>query len=72
MIYFTSYANHKFNLLNEHQVFIRKEQVEQTLRTPEQRGKINKYYTAEKDGLKVIYEKESGTINVITFYPTKN
>lgn len=70
MIYFTAYANQKFTILNNHQVFIRKEQVEQTLIRPDKRAKIGKLYTAEKDSVKVIYQKQAGVMRVITFYPT--
>ncbi len=69
MIYFTSYANQKFTILNSHGVFIRKEQVESALDTPEQRGKIGRYLTSEKDGVKVVYQKENGIKKIITFYP---
>lgn len=69
MIYFTAYANQKFTLLNEHNVFIRKEQVEQTLLKPEKRGKLGSCLTAQSDDVKVVYKKENGIIKVITFYP---
>lgn len=71
MVYFTAYANQKFTLLNNHQVFIRREQVEHTLQLPEKRSKIGKYYAAEKDGVKVVYKKEDDIVKVITFYPIK-
>lgn len=70
MIYFTAYANQKFNLLNNHGVFIRKEQVEMSLISPQIKGKIGKYLTAEKNGVKVVYEKEGKLKKIITFYPT--
>lgn len=71
MVYFTAYANQKFTLLNDHQVFIRREQVEHVLRLPDKRGKIGKYHTAEKDGVKAVYQKDGDMIKVITFYPIK-
>lgn len=70
MVYFTAYANQKFSLLNSHGVFIRKEQVESAIHTPELHGKIGRYLTSEKDGVKVIYQKEDGIKKIITFYPT--
>lgn len=57
MIYYTRYANNKFTLLNNHGVFIRKEQVESALDAPLQRGRIGRYLTSEKDGIKVIFQK---------------
>lgn len=71
MIYFTAYANQKFTILNNHQVYIRKEQVEQTVSTPEKRGKVGKYLTAEREGIKIIYQKQAGVLKIITFYPIK-
>ncbi len=70
MIYFTAYANQKFSLLNNHGVFIRKEQVESSVLSPNINGKIGKYLTAEKSGVKVVYEKDGKVKKIITFYPT--
>lgn len=72
MIYFTSYAEQKFSLLNAHGVFIRKEQVTDAMAAPEKRGKIGKHLTAEKNGVKVVYAKEGEIKKVITFYPITN
>ncbi len=69
MIYFTAYANQKFTLLNNHGVFIRKEQVEATFISPDNRGRIGKYQTIERDGVKIIYQKDGDVKKVITFYP---
>lgn len=69
MIYFTTYANQKFTLLNNHGVYIRREQVEAAFILPEKKGRIGKYQTIEKEGVKVIYQKEGDLKKVITFYP---
>lgn len=69
MDYFTRYADDKFALLNRHGVFLRKEQVSAALAQPERRGKIGKFLTAEKDGVKVVYQKDGGIKRIITFYP---
>ncbi len=69
MIYFTSYAEEKFTILNRHGVFIRKEEIESAVTTPDTRGALGKYATAEKGRVKVIYQKESGLKKIITFYP---
>lgn len=71
MIYFTNYANNKFEILNKHQVYFRKEQIEEVLSAPEKIGKKGNYLSAKKDGLKVVYKKEGELIKVITFYPVK-
>ena len=71
MIYFTSYANQKFDLLNKNKVFLRKEEIEQTVSAPDEIKKQGKYFSATKDGIKVIYKKEDEVIKVITFFPVK-
>jgi len=71
MIYFTSYANNKFELLNKHKVFLRKEEIEETVSAPDEVKKQGKYFGATRDGIKVIYRKENEIIKVITFFPVK-
>lgn len=71
MIYFTKYANNKFELLNKHKVYFRKEQIEEAVGAPEKLKRKGKNYFAHKDGVGVVYEKEGGEIKVITFYPVK-
>lgn len=71
MLYFTKYANNKFELLNKHKVYFRKEQIEDAVGAPEKLKKKGKNYFAHKDGVGVVYEKEGGEIKVITFYPIK-
>lgn len=72
MIYFTKYAENKFDILNKHKVYFTREQIEDAVKSPDKTGKKNKYLTALKDGIKVIYQKENEIIKVITFYPVKN
>lgn len=69
MIYFTKYAEQKFDILNKHKVYFTREQIEDAVKTPDKTGKKNKYLTARKDEVKVIYQKENGVIKIITFYP---
>lgn len=71
MIYFTKYANQKFDILHKYKVFYTKEQVEDCVKFPEKMGKKNKYHTATKDNIKVIYKLDKGTVRIITFYPIK-
>ena len=71
-MFYTKYAEKKFEILNKYKVFLTKEQVESCLADPEKQEKKDKYFTAEKDGVKVVYKKEGGEIKIITFYPTKN
>lgn len=71
MIYFTSYAEKKFEILNKHKIFLRKEEVESALKLPDKTTKKGKYFINYKDGVGVIYKKEEEIIKVITFYPIK-
>ena len=71
MLYFTKYAEEKFALLNRHRIFITREQIEETLKLPDKTAKKGAYLSARKDGLKVVYKKESGVVKVMTFYPVK-
>ncbi|MCX6793191.1 MAG: hypothetical protein NTY12_04145 [Candidatus Falkowbacteria bacterium] len=69
MIYFTKYADKKFDILNDHKVYFRKEEIELTLQTPDIRGKIGQLLTAQRNNIKVVYQKEADIKRVITFYP---
>ncbi len=71
MIHFTSYANNKFDILNKHRVFLRKEEIEEAVNSPDEVAKQGKCFGARKDGIKVIYKKEDEIIKIITFFPVK-
>ena len=71
MIYYTKYAEQKFDVLNKYRLFFTKERVEDVLGAPDKEGKKGEYLCAEKDGLKVFYTKHAGTVKVATFYPVK-
>lgn len=71
MLYFTKYAENKFEILNKHKVFFTREQIEDAVASPDKTGKKNGHLTAKKEGVKVIYKKEAGVIKIITFYPVK-
>ena len=71
MIYFTKYAEKKFDILNKHKVYFTREQIEDTVNLPDKVSKKGKYLTTRKDEVKVVYKKEDGMIKVITFYPVK-
>ncbi|MBU1729980.1 hypothetical protein KJ557_00235 [Patescibacteria group bacterium] len=69
MLYFTKYAEQKFDILNKHKVFFTREQIEDTINTPDKAGKKNNHLTAEKEGVKVVYKKDGEIIKIITFFP---
>ncbi len=71
MIYFTKYAEKKFDILNKHKVYFTREQVEDTVKLPDKVEKKGKYFRARKDDVKVVYKKENGAVKVITFYPVR-
>jgi len=71
MIYFTKYANNKFDILNKHKVYFTKEQIEDTVKLPDKIRKKGNYLSARKEEVKVVYQKEGEMIKIITFYPVK-
>ena len=71
MLYFTKYAEQKFDILNKYKVFFTKELVEDAIKSPDKTIKKRKYLTAQKDDIAVIYKKDSDVIKIITFYPIK-
>ena len=71
MIYFTKYAENKFDILNKYKVFFTREQIEDTIKAPDKINKKGNYLAARKDNVKVVYNKQAGVIKVITFYPVK-
>jgi len=71
MLYFTKYAENKFDILNKHKVYFTREQVEDAVGAPDKVGKKGKLLTAEKDEIKVIYKKEDEIFKIITFFPVK-
>ena len=71
MIYFTNYAQKKFDILNKYKVFITKEQVEEAIKIPEQAVKKGSYLFSTKDNICVVIKKEDDVNKIITFYPVK-
>lgn len=71
MLSFASYAQQKFDLLNQHKVYIRQEQIEEVVALPDSLKKKGKFYFAKKDNIGVVYQVESEIKRVITFYPLK-
>lgn len=71
MIYFTKYAEQKFEILNKHKVYFIKEQIEEVVKTPDKVTKRKEYFKARRDGIKVIYKMEGEAIKVLTFFPVK-
>ncbi|MFH1427942.1 MAG: hypothetical protein ABIG60_05465 [Patescibacteria group bacterium] len=71
MLYFTKYAENKFEILNKYKVFFTREQIEEVVNLPDKINKKGKYLVAKKDAIKVVYKKENGVISVLTFYPIK-
>lgn len=70
-MYFTKYAESKFEILNKHQVFFTKEMVENAIRTPDAVRKKSGFVFAQKEEIKVVYKKQEDVIKIITFYPVK-
>jgi hypothetical protein len=71
MIHFTKYSEEKFNILNKHKVYFTKEMVEETVKVPAKQEKKGKYLFMEKDGCRVVCDKDGDAVRVLTFYPSK-
>ena len=71
MLYFTKYAENKFDILNKHKVFITKEQVEGVVSLPDKTRRKGKNYFSTREGVEVIWKKEADIIKILTFYPIK-
>ena len=71
MIYFTKYAENKFELLNKYKVYFTREQIEDVVNSPDKVNKKGNYLAARKDSIKVVYKKEGNSIGIVTFYPIK-
>jgi len=72
MLYFTKYAEEKFDILNRHKVFFTREQIEDAVAIPDKIEKKDNYFFAKKEGIGVVYRKERKIIKIVTFYPIKN
>ncbi|MEI7498416.1 MAG: hypothetical protein WCK11_03985 [Candidatus Falkowbacteria bacterium] len=69
MITFSTYANKKFEILNQHKVYLRQEQIEQVVLQPNRVAKISLYHHAYGDDANVVYKKNGDDIIILTFYP---
>ncbi len=71
MIYFTAYANQKFDILQKHKVYVIKEQIQDVVLSPDKVAKKGKYFSATKDDWRVIYQKQAEVVRILTFFPVK-
>ncbi len=71
MIYFTKYADNKFDILNKHKIYFTREQIEEVINNPDKVSRKKNCFGVEKESIKVIYKKEEDVLKIITFYPIK-
>ncbi len=71
MTHFTKYAEQKFEILNAHEVFYTREQIEDVVNAPTEVKKSKKHSSAIKDNIKVIYKQQMKVKRIITFFPVK-
>ncbi len=71
LIYYTKYAEEKFEILHKYKIFFTKEEIEEVIKHPERIRKKGSYLSAAKDKIKVVYTKQGNNIKIITFYPIK-
>jgi len=69
MIYFTKYAEQKFEILNKHKVYITREQIIEAVNLPDQVKKKESCIKIRKDNLEIICKIEDDIKKVLTFYP---
>jgi hypothetical protein len=72
MLYFTKYAENKFEILNKFKVYYTREQIIDVVNNPDKTGKKKSFQFAQKDDIKVVFAKQSGVRKIITFYPVKS
>jgi len=76
-IRYTRHAEQKFELLKRHGLEVTREQIEQTLLSPEavlpqERGRwVAQRAISERHLLRVVYREEDDAKVVITFYPAR-
>lgn len=70
-LYFSKYAEKKFEVLNKHKVYYTHELIEDVVNSPDIINAISNYKTAQKEGVKVVYKEEVGILIIVTFYPVK-
>lgn len=77
MIYFTKYAEKKFEVLREHKFSLTKEDIENVFKMPDFTRKfddklwITQGSYSDEYNLRAIFEPEDGAQKIITFYPVK-
>lgn len=71
MVYFSKYAEQKFDILNKHNVFYTKEQIIDVVKEPSEIKNEKNHSFAIKDNIKVIYSIQADTKKIITFFPVK-
>lgn len=71
MLYFTKYAEQKFDILNKHKIYFTREQIEDAVKAPDKIGKKDKLMMAQKENIKIIYKKDGEILKIITFFPIK-
>jgi hypothetical protein len=71
MLHFTKYAEQKFDILNKHGVYFRKEQILDCVNLPDKTAKKGKYIIYQKENIKTVCQKQDELMKIITFYPTK-
>ena len=71
MIYFSKYAEQKFEILNRHKVYITKEDVKNAILEPDKLEKRKTRQSATKDGLRVVFSVQGEVKKILTFYPLK-
>jgi hypothetical protein len=70
-MFFTKYAEEKFDILNKHKIYFTREQIEEVVLSPDKEEIKDNHIFVQKDDIKVVYRKENNIKKIITFYPIK-
>lgn len=77
MIYYTKYAEEKFNVLREHKFSLTKEDIDKIITAPEKIKRFDKKLLqadgrySDEYNVRVIFKRENNTKKIITFYPVR-
>lgn len=70
MLRFSRYAENKFEILNNLQFYVTREQVEDVYMNPDKYLKQGRYFRYQKDKLAVLIKKRGDVSTIITFFPS--
>jgi len=68
-MFFTKYAEEKFEILNKHKIYFTREQIKDVVLSPEKIDKKEKHVFASRNNICVVYKENNNQKKIVTFYP---